>query len=383
MLAQPWVTSVVAGAENAAQVDDTAALVHRPPLTAEEVAVVHDLVAPGPLALVDPSTWSLRWTSSTSPAPSPSSAAPPAGSGPAMVRALADAGATVVAVGRSPERLAEAVGEIPRVEFATCDITSAAWPALLGEVAERHGRLDVLVNNAHVPRGGSLRTATDEDYRLAFDLAVTASARAIEAARPALAVSAAAGGPAAVVNVSSMYGVVAPDLSIYAEESHRNPPFYGTAKAAMLQAHPVRRRRVRPRGHPGQRAGPRPLPRRAGHTRGGHAAGQDRRADPARPGRPAGGGDERAALPRLARLVLRHRLDCRGRRRLDRALSLTLAAVQLPNSLSRTGIHSRFGSCVAREAAEGELRRGRGRSRSPRQPGPPAPAAAPRRRSRR
>lgn len=155
--------------------------------------------------------------------------------GPAMVRALADAGATVVAVGRSRERLAEAVGEIPRVELATCDITSAEWPALLTDVAERHGRLDVLVNNAHVPRGGSLRTATDEDYRLAFDLAVTASARAIEAARPALAVSAAAGGPAAVVNVSSMYGVVAPDLSIYAEEAHRNPPFYGTAKAAMLQ----------------------------------------------------------------------------------------------------------------------------------------------------
>lgn len=58
VLAHPWVTSVVAGAENAAQVDDTAALVHRPPLTAEEVALVHDLVAPGPLALVDPSTWS-------------------------------------------------------------------------------------------------------------------------------------------------------------------------------------------------------------------------------------------------------------------------------------------------------------------------------------
>ncbi len=155
--------------------------------------------------------------------------------GPVMVRALAGAGATVVAVGRSRERLAEAVGDIAGVELATCDITSAEWPALLSDVAERHGRLDVLVNNAHVPRGGSLRTATDEDYRLAFDLAVTASARAIEAVRPALVASAAAGGPASVVNVSSMYGVVAPDLSIYAEEAHRNPPFYGTAKAAMLQ----------------------------------------------------------------------------------------------------------------------------------------------------
>ena len=155
--------------------------------------------------------------------------------GPAMVRALADAGASVVAVGRSAERLDQAVGSVPGVECVACDITSPDWPALVTDVATRRGRLDVLVNNAHVARGGSLGTSTPEDYREAFDLAVTASATAITAARPALAASAAAGGPAAVVNISSMYGVVAPDLTIYAAEEHRNPPFYGTAKAAMLQ----------------------------------------------------------------------------------------------------------------------------------------------------
>lgn len=155
--------------------------------------------------------------------------------GPAMVRALATAGAGVVAVGRSEERLRAAVGELDGVEPIVADITTDAWPRLLADVAERRGRLDILVNNAHVPRGGSLASASDEDYREAFDLAVTASARAIQAARPALVASAASGGPAAVVNVSSMYGVVAPDLSVYADESSRNPPFYGTAKAAMLQ----------------------------------------------------------------------------------------------------------------------------------------------------
>ncbi|MBO9522533.1 MAG: SDR family oxidoreductase [Nocardioidaceae bacterium] len=155
--------------------------------------------------------------------------------GPAMVSALAGAGATVVAVGRSAERLHQAVGHLDHVVVETCDITSEEWPALVGSVAERHGRLDVLVNNAHVARGGSLRTATPEDYRQAFDLAVIASANGIEAARPALADSARDGGPASVVNVSSMYGVLAPDLSVYEVEEHRNPPFYGAAKAAMLQ----------------------------------------------------------------------------------------------------------------------------------------------------
>lgn len=58
VLGHPWVTSIVVGAETADQVDDTAALVHRPALTPAEIERVHQLVPPGPLALVDPSNWS-------------------------------------------------------------------------------------------------------------------------------------------------------------------------------------------------------------------------------------------------------------------------------------------------------------------------------------
>ena len=97
------------------------------------------------------------------------------------------------------------------VRLETCDITSSDWPALVSSVAADRGRLDVLVNNAHVGRGGSLRQADPAAYAEAFALAVTATSAAINAARPGLAASAAAGGPASVVNVASMYGVVAPD----------------------------------------------------------------------------------------------------------------------------------------------------------------------------
>lgn len=155
--------------------------------------------------------------------------------GPAMVRALAGAGAEVVAVGRSVERVAESLAGVPRVHPRACDITTPAWRELVAGAADEFGRLDILVNNAHVARGGSLRTATTADYRQAFDLAVTATAEGIDGARDALARSAQAGGPASIVNVSSMYGVVAPDLSIYDDEAGANPPFYGAAKAAMLQ----------------------------------------------------------------------------------------------------------------------------------------------------
>jgi NAD(P)-dependent dehydrogenase (short-subunit alcohol dehydrogenase family) len=32
-----------------------------------------------------------------------------------------------------------------------------------------------------------------------------------------------------------MYGLVAPDISIYATDTSRNPPYYGAAKAGLLQ----------------------------------------------------------------------------------------------------------------------------------------------------
>src|SRR5690606_41397327 len=40
---------------------------------------------------------------------------------------------------------------------------------------------------------------------------------------------------ASIINISSMYGMVSPDLRIYKNKLHANPPFYGTAKAALLQ----------------------------------------------------------------------------------------------------------------------------------------------------
>ena len=154
--------------------------------------------------------------------------------GPSMVRTLVEAGARVVAVARDRSRLEQALDGMP-ADVRTCDITSPDWPALVASVAGEYDRIDVLVNNAHVGRGGSLRLAQPEDFAEAFGLAVTATADGINAAREGLRISAESGGPASVVNIASMYGLVAPDPRVYESEEARNPPAYGAAKAAMLQ----------------------------------------------------------------------------------------------------------------------------------------------------
>jgi NAD(P)-dependent dehydrogenase (short-subunit alcohol dehydrogenase family) len=159
--------------------------------------------------------------------------------GSAMVDALARAGASVVAVGRTRTTL-EAATEPARaagldVEARTCDVGTAEWPQLVVDVAAERGRLDILVNNAHIGRGGSLRTATDSLFDEAWQVGVKAAWVAVEAARPGFAASVAAGGAPSIINVGSMYGLVAPDFTMYATEEGRNPPFYGAAKAALGQ----------------------------------------------------------------------------------------------------------------------------------------------------
>ena len=42
-------------------------------------------------------------------------------------------------------------------------------------------------------------------------------------------------GHASVINIASMYGLVSPDPAIYGETGDNNPPWYGAAKAVLLQ----------------------------------------------------------------------------------------------------------------------------------------------------
>ncbi|MEV7025056.1 SDR family oxidoreductase [Kitasatospora sp. NPDC093558] len=78
------------------------------------------------------------------------------GIGRETARAFAAGGARVVAVGRRPEPLAETAAAHPGlIRPLTADITGPGAPeAIVARTLERYGRLDVLVNNAGIVRGG-------------------------------------------------------------------------------------------------------------------------------------------------------------------------------------------------------------------------------------
>ncbi|KLL10607.1 SDR family NAD(P)-dependent oxidoreductase [Protofrankia coriariae] len=135
------------------------------------------------------------------------------GIGRATARAFAAEGAHVFAVGRRAEPLHETAAGHERITPLAADITAAGEPErIIHIVRELHGRLDVLVNNAGIVRGGALGTLTPETIIPQIATNLIAPILLTQAALPLLE---ATGG--VIVNVSTSVGQRAwPGSSVYA-----------------------------------------------------------------------------------------------------------------------------------------------------------------------
>jgi NAD(P)-dependent dehydrogenase (short-subunit alcohol dehydrogenase family) len=157
-----------------------------------------------------------------------------------MADALAGAGAHVVLNARGGDKLDALCTELRsrgrKVSAACFDVTDEA--AVLQNIAligERHGRLDIIVNNASNGRAGTIESTALADFEQAYRVNVMAAFQMIQAAVPLLRESAKSTAGSSVVNVASMYGSVSPNPSIYGTSGANNPPSYGAAKAALIQ----------------------------------------------------------------------------------------------------------------------------------------------------
>lgn len=117
------------------------------------------------------------------------------GIGLATAQALAARGAQVAVLDVQPDGVPE-----PLVGFRADVQDRASVTAAIGQVVERFGGVDVLVNNAGISAVGTVEENGDEDWARVLDINVTGMARVTSAALPWLRASA----HAAVVNVSSI-----------------------------------------------------------------------------------------------------------------------------------------------------------------------------------
>lgn len=158
--------------------------------------------------------------------------------GSAMSRQLVAGGAVVLAFGRTPERLEElaraCAGQAGTVLPFVGDVRDdASVHRAIDTLVDRYGRLDGWVNNASPATGGG---AFGKLTREGLDRAASDLTDVMMATQTAADAMIRLGRPGSIVQVSSMYGMVSPAPSVYADlpEQH-NPPAYGAVKAGVLQ----------------------------------------------------------------------------------------------------------------------------------------------------
>lgn len=136
------------------------------------------------------------------------------GIGLAVVRALADAGAVVVASTRSVSPSLEQLARTGHVVPVAANAVTAEGAELLArEVRERYGKLDILVNNigaADRQRGGGFLRITDGEWMELVEVNLLSVVRVTRAMIPLMR----QGG--SIVNISTMNSIMpAPPIPVY------------------------------------------------------------------------------------------------------------------------------------------------------------------------
>lgn len=154
--------------------------------------------------------------------------------GRAITDSLSKNGANVFVLARGHEKFKDTFGEDAKtnnIVYVNADISSEeSIESAFELIKERTGGLDGLINNAYYTRGQSNKELTRDDFNYTIDGTLSSVFSCINRVIPFLSQG------ASILNVSSIYGVVAPDFETYAgSPQFPNPPHYGAAKAGVIQ----------------------------------------------------------------------------------------------------------------------------------------------------
>lgn len=164
--------------------------------------------------------------------------------GRAMAAALVEQGSAVVLIDCQQDTLSATVEELRQrwgavAEGLLVDLELERERATVSEyIAQRFGRLDVLINNAGFVGDSRLsgwvaafEEQSIETWRRALEVNVTAAFHLSQKLAPMLREN----GTGSIVNIASIYGVVGPDPGIYGGTPMGNPAAYSVSKGGMVQ----------------------------------------------------------------------------------------------------------------------------------------------------
>lgn len=128
------------------------------------------------------------------------------GQGAAEARLFIEQGATVVVTDVLTEAGEQLAGELG-CEFLEQDVSSEdRWIEVVADITERHGRLDVLVNNAGILGGAKLVNTTTEQWNRVIAVNQTGVFFGMRAVAPTMTEA----GTGSIINISSVAGLEGP-----------------------------------------------------------------------------------------------------------------------------------------------------------------------------
>lgn len=158
--------------------------------------------------------------------------------GNAITQSLLFHGAKVIVLGKSKEKFDNTFVKNNKIlndlDFIKCDVSdSVEIKEALETVYNNNKKIDVLINNAFYIKGSSPPDKmSDEDWSYGIDGTLNSIYRCIREIIPFFKIQKSG----KIINVSSMYGLVSPDFSVYENfPEGLNPPHYGAAKAGVIQ----------------------------------------------------------------------------------------------------------------------------------------------------
>jgi len=130
------------------------------------------------------------------------------GIGLGMAKGFAQAGATVVVVGRNDRKNKDAVKALKALgataSALVVDVTDeAACKKMAKDVARKHGRIDILVNNAGTNIRKQPEEYTDAEWHFLIDTNLTSAFHCSRAVYPAMKT----GGGGKIINIGSMMSI--------------------------------------------------------------------------------------------------------------------------------------------------------------------------------
>ena len=153
--------------------------------------------------------------------------------GKVVAEYLVSHNAKVCVLGLNKRKFDQVFEKMENIGFIECDVSqSFSIKKAFKTVVEKHKKIDVLINNAFYSKGQSPDFLTDEEWEYSIQGTLSSVFKCTREIIPYLKKQK----TGKIINVSSMYGMIAPQFEIYSDfPEFINPPHYGASKAGIIQ----------------------------------------------------------------------------------------------------------------------------------------------------